>query len=111
MKALGASITWDPAESPGTTHYRIYQRTDSEVFLIGLNYVAEVPASENSFELPPDIPLNKTYYWVVTSVGDLGMESEPSVEVSLYLKSEQVPVSSAGGGGGGGCFLLALPGR
>lgn len=79
-------LSWNVDSSEGIRGYRIYRRTS-----LDLNYgstpindglVTELIYSDSSKDL------DKTYYYVITSVNHLGKESSYSEEVSLKLEED-----------------------
>jgi hypothetical protein len=106
--AGGISMTWQGAtdcNGNGVAGYNVYRSTTPGSDYTKVNQ--EVIAGTSFVD---GTPVSGTWYYVVKSVDEDGLESVASEEVSVTAGTRGIGGSSSGGGGGGGCFISTVSG-
>jgi hypothetical protein len=106
--AGGISMTWQGAtdcNGNGVAGYNVYRSTTPGSDYTKVNQ--EVIAGTSFMD---GTPVSGTWYYVVKSVDEDGLESVASEEVSVTAGTRGIGGSSSGGGGGGGCFISTVSG-
>ncbi len=70
------ALAWTASTTPGITGYNVYRATVPGAFVKPLNS-SPIPASTTQF-IDTSVQSGQTYYYVVTAVNSLALESNPS---------------------------------
>ncbi len=78
--AAPVNLAWDAVTDADLAGYRVYQTTVSGQYTFGSgNEVVQIPAGTEVAQV--DVPIDETYFWVVTAFDTTGNETGPSNEV------------------------------
>ena len=70
-----ATLAWNPSSDPFVTGYNLYYGTNSGI------YTVRLPVGQATSVTVSNLAPGVTYYFAVTAVTALGLESPPSAEV------------------------------
>jgi hypothetical protein len=85
----GIKLAWDASPSPDVAHYRVRIGTESGVYTDGRLLDGRVPTADEPVVVMVETP--GTYYIAVTAINELGLESMPSNEMVINVRSIGAP--------------------
>jgi fibronectin type 3 domain-containing protein len=87
----GIKLAWDASPSTNIVHHRIRIGTESGNYTDGRLVDGRIPTATEPVVVMVETP--GTYYIAVTAINDLGLESGPSNEVVVRVRSINTPSS------------------
>ena len=87
-------LSWDANTEPDVTNYRVYRTTNPGVTPSSSNMIATI--SSTSYSDINTLP-STDYYYIITAVNDLDVESIPSIEISVSTPTSNGWITNARG--------------